>query len=284
MGTQLIKYCRKLNMKLRAACFVVLLNSVTGLNIAEQLINEGATELVNLVQAAGLVDALTNEDSTFTVFAPSNHAIKKLPKSLVNQITVPTLEGGEIRANVYCKNREKYHPGGLVTINGKQVIRPDIIASNGVVHIIADVLYPLPSGNIAEVVSGDERFSTLLAAVQAAGLAGTLSGDGPFTVFAPTNEAFAKIPEETLNGLLADKAALTEVLLRHVVPGTVFYKGLCPVPGDRQSAGGDNIKAWTYYKWWKKIVKIVSDSGKGRVIVPDIIATNGVIHAIDMVI
>jgi len=300
-------------MKLRAACFVVLLNSVTGLNIAEQLINEGATELVNLVQAAGLVDALTNEDSTFTVFAPSNHAIKKLPKSLVNQltsdtellkkvllyhviegavkssdivndITVPTLEGGEIRANVYCKNREKYHPGGLVTINGKQVIRPDIIASNGVVHIIADVLYPLPSGNIAEVVSGDERFSTLLAAVQAAGLAGTLSGDGPFTVFAPTNEAFAKIPEETLNGLLADKAALTEVLLRHVVPGTVFYKGLCPVPGDRQSAGGDNIKAWTYYKWWKKIVKIVSDSGKGRVIVPDIIATNGVIHAIDMVI
>jgi len=227
-------------MKLRVACFVVLLNSVTGLNIAEQLINEGATELVNLVQAAGLVDALTNEDSTFTVFAPSNHAIKKLPKSLVNQltsdtellkkvllyhviegavkssdivndITVPTLEGGEIRANVYCKNREKYHPGGLVTINGKQVIRPDIIASNGVVHIIADVLYPLPSGNIAEVVSGDERFSTLLAAVQAAGLAGTLSGDGPFTVFAPTNDAFAKIPEETLNGLLADKAALTEV-------------------------------------------------------------------------
>merc|ERR1711922_74259 len=169
---QLIRYCRKLNMKLRVACFVVLLNSVTGLNIAEQLINEGATELVNLVQAAGLVGALTNEDSTFTVFAPSNQAIKKLPKSLVNQltsdteilkkvllyhviegavkssdivndITVPTLEGGEIRANVYCKNREKYHPG---------------------------VLYPLPSGNIAEVVSGDERFSTLLAAVQAAGL------------------------------------------------------------------------------------------------------------------
>ena len=83
-----------------------------------------------------------------------------------------------------------------------------------------DVIYPIPSGNIAEVVSGDERFSTLLAAVGAAGLADTLATAGPFTVFAPTNEAFAKVPQDVLDGLLADKEALTKVPLRHVVPGT----------------------------------------------------------------
>merc|ERR1719184_318346 len=105
-----------------------------------------------------------------------------------------------------------------------------------------DLLQYLPRGNIAEVVSGDERFSTLLAAVQAAGLAGTLSGDGPFTVFAPTNDAFAKIPEETLNGLLADKDALTAVLLRHVVPGAALKAREVPKGTTTlKTAGGEEI-------------------------------------------
>merc|ERR1712240_872606 len=119
-----------------------------------------------------------------------------------------------------------------------------IQASNGIIHFTKDVIYPVPSGSIAEVVSGDEHFSTLLAAVGAAGLANTLATGGPFTVFAPTNEAFAKVPPDTLNELLADKEALTKVLLRHVVPGT-------------------NV---------------------AKVIDTDIIATNGVIHAIDTAI
>jgi hypothetical protein len=85
---------------------------------------------------------------------------------------------------------------------------------------------------IVELVAGIPEFSTLLAAVSAAGLAETLSGPGPFTVFAPSNTAFSKIPAETLNGLLADKAALTAVLLRHVVPGAILvntYNFLEPV-------------------------------------------------------
>ena len=71
------------------------------------------------------------------------------------------------------------------------------------------------------------------------GLAETLSGEGPFTVFAPTNEAFAKIPKGTLDGLLADKEALTAVLLRHVIPGTIYYKGICWKT--HTTAGGEEI-------------------------------------------
>merc|ERR1712045_29613 len=229
-----------------------------------------------------------------TVFAPTNKAFAKLPKSLVDQLTsdvellkkvltyhvvagevkstditndatVATLAGDKIRANIYP---------GAITINGKQVIKPDIMASNGVIHLVSDVIYPIPTQNIAEIATGDERFSTLLAAVSAADLA----GEGPFTVFAPTNDAFAKIPADTLNGLLADKEALTKVLLRHVVPGTVFAKGVGN--GVVPTAGGEKITTKASYKG----VKVASDSGEANVVVADVIATNGVIHAIDSVI
>merc|ERR1719436_2227794 len=80
------------------------------------------------------------------------------------------------------------------------------------------MMKPTPSQTIAELAIATPQLSTLLAAVQAADLVETLSGEGPFTVFAPNNAAFAKIPTETLDGLLADKEALTGVLLRHVVP------------------------------------------------------------------
>merc|ERR1711874_475013 len=79
-----------------------------------------------------------------------------------------------------------------------------------------------PSKNVFNTLATDSRFSTLVAAVTAAGLTEKAISDlGPLTIFAPTNDAFAKIPEDTLNGLLGDVPALTEILLRHVVPGKV---------------------------------------------------------------
>merc|ERR1711920_1047329 len=137
---------------------------------------------------------------------------------------------------------------------------------------------PAPTKTIAELAIATPQLSTLLAAVKAAGLVETLSGEGPFTVFAPTNDAFAKIPADTLNGLLADKDALTKVLLRHVVPGTVFAKGVGN--GVVPTAGGEKITTKASYKG----VKVASDSGEANVVVADVIATNGVIHAIDSVI
>merc|ERR1712092_33274 len=101
---------------------------------------------------------------------------------------------------------------------------------------------PAPTKNIAELAIATPQLSTLLAAVKAAGLVDTLSGEGPFTVFTPTNDAFAKIPAETLNGLLADKEALTAVLLRHVVPGAALKARDVPHGTTTvKTAGGEEI-------------------------------------------
>ena len=94
-------------------------------------------------------------------------------------------------------------------------------ATNGVIHFIDGVML-IPKGDLVTVLAGDERFSTLVTAVTEAGLVDTVKNADAFTIFAPTNEAFAKVPAEALGSLLADKDALTAVLLRHVVPGAVF--------------------------------------------------------------
>ena len=116
------------------------------------------------------------------------------------------------------------------------------------------------------------NFKTLVAAVQAAGLVDTLKGPGPFTVFAPTDEAFAKIPKATLDGLLADKAALAKVLTYHVVAGKVMAKDV--KAGKVKSVQGQEITVSTNRG-------VMVDQSK--VIATDVAASNGVIHAIDTV-
>lgn len=132
-----------------------------------------------------------------------------------------------------------------------------------------------PSMNIVETASAHGSFNTLVAAVKAAGLVETLSGEGPFTVFAPTDEAFAAIPKTELESLLADKDALTAVLTYHVVPGRVTA---ADVSGLRSAATlqGQSVQ-----------VKVGEDGvmiDGATVVVADIEATNGVIHVIDRVI
>lgn len=117
------------------------------------------------------------------------------------------------------------------------------------------------------------NFKTLVAAVQAAGLVDTLKGPGPFTVFAPTDEAFAKIPKATLDGLLADKVALTKVLTYHVVPGKVMAKDV--KAGMVKTVQGGSITVSTTGG-----VKVDA----ATVVKTDIVADNGVIHVIDSVI
>jgi uncharacterized surface protein with fasciclin (FAS1) repeats len=117
------------------------------------------------------------------------------------------------------------------------------------------------------------NFKTLVAAVQAAGLVDTLKGKGPFTVFAPTDEAFAKIPKETLDGLLKDKAALTKILTYHVVAGKVMAKDV--KAGGVKTVQGQDITLAT--------TGGVTVNG-AKVVAADVAASNGVIHAIDTVI
>ena len=117
-------------------------------------------------------------------------------------------------------------------------------------------------------------FTTLVAAVEAAGLVDTLKGDGPFTVFAPTDEAFAALPEGTVEGLLEDPEALAAILTYHVVPGKVMSGDL-----------SDNMMAATVNG---ADVTIMTEGGvmvnDANVVAADVLASNGVIHVIDKVI
>jgi len=127
--------------------------------------------------------------------------------------------------------------------------------------------------NIVDTAISAGSFKTLVTAIQKAGLVETLKGKGPFTVFAPTDAAFAKIPKAQLDALLADKAMLTKVLTYHVVAGKVMAADV--KAGSVKSVEGENLT-------------ITTDNGgvqvdKANVVKTDIVASNGVIHVIDSV-
>ena len=131
---------------------------------------------------------------------------------------------------------------------------------------------------IVEIAVGNPDFSTLVAALKAAGLVDTLSGTGPFTVFAPTNAAFAKIPKADLDKLLADKAALTKVLTYHVVAGKVMAKDVLTMNGKgAKTVQGQEVMIGV-------AGSNVTLNGSSKVTAVDIEAKNGVIHVIDTVI
>lgn len=127
--------------------------------------------------------------------------------------------------------------------------------------------------DIVDVAVGAGSFKTLVTAVQAAGLVDTLKGPGPFTVFAPTDAAFAKIPKATLDALLADKAKLTAVLTYHVVPGKVMAKDV--KAGKVKTVQGGELTITTAGG-----VKVDG----ANVVTTDVAASNGVIHVIDTVV
>jgi len=127
--------------------------------------------------------------------------------------------------------------------------------------------------DIVDTAVSAGQFKTLATALQAAGLVDTLKGKGPFTVFAPTDEAFAKIPKDQLDALLKDKAKLTAVLAYHVVPGKVMAKDV--KAGKVKTVQGSELTVAT-------AGGVMVDSAK--VVKTDIVADNGVIHVIDSVV
>ncbi len=145
------------------------------------------------------------------------------------------------------------------------------------------------SGNIVEVAQGNADFTTLVSAVVAADLAGTLGGTGPFTVFAPTNAAFEKIPAASRESLMAPagKADLTKILTYHVVPGRVTAADLTT-----QIEAGGGTATLTTVEGGTLTAKAANGSitltdengGTSTVAIADVAATNGIIHAIDTVV
>jgi uncharacterized surface protein with fasciclin (FAS1) repeats len=131
------------------------------------------------------------------------------------------------------------------------------------------------TGDIVDLAISDGRFTTLVTALQAADLVTTLQGEGPYTVFAPTDAAFAQLPAGTVESLLADVPTLQNVLLYHVVPGAVMASDVVTLDRARTAEG----------QW---VAISASDMGvminDARVVITDITATNGVIHVIDAVL
>ena len=250
--------------------------------------------LVTAVSKANLISALSGNSTKLTVFAPTDAAFAALPSGVLNyllsnttaltQVLTYHVASGYLPASKVVTMssimtlQESSLPvnatGGVVKVGIATVTTPNIVCSNGIIHVINAVLVP---GGILNVVQTAEYydFSTLVTAVQDAGLVSTLSGPGPFTVFAPTNAAFAALPSGTLNSLLANKTALTSVLTYHVVSGeylaskVVTLSSLMTVEGQSVTitVSGGNVKI-----------------NGATVIEANVICSNGVIHVIDGVL
>jgi uncharacterized surface protein with fasciclin (FAS1) repeats len=130
------------------------------------------------------------------------------------------------------------------------------------------------AADIVDTAKSAGSFNTLVTAVQAAGLVDTLKGPGPYTVFAPTDEAFAKVPKDKLDALLKDKAALTKVLTYHVVPGKIMAKDV--KPGKVKTVEGSSLTIAVNGG------NVTVDNAK--IVKTDVAADNGVIHVIDTVL
>ena len=273
-------------------------------SIAEIAVDGGFNTLVAALDAADLVETLSGE-GTFTVFAPTDEAFAALPDGMLEdlladpntlkQILLYHVVGDVVMAEtvVTLDNAETLEGStvaievvdGNVFLNDSQVTSTDIEASNGVVHVIDKVLVPEMEEAVSNDVVEDVKsiaevavaggFNTLVAALSAADLVETLSGDGAFTVFAPTDEAFAALPEGMLEGLLADTEALTQILLYHVV-GDVVKAETVVTLDEAETLAGDKVSI--------EVVDgnvFVNDS---KVTSTDIEASNGVIHVIDKVL
>jgi transforming growth factor-beta-induced protein len=268
-------------------------------NIVEIAVaDERFTTLVAAVTKAGLVETLSSP-GPFTVFAPTNDAFAALlaelgitaeelldSPDLASILTYHVVAGKVTAADVVKLSKATTVNGkdimievkdGNVILNGSiKVIITDIMASNGVIHVIDGVLLP-PKPSIVEIAVGNPDFSTLVAALTKADLVGALSGDGPFTVFAPTNAAFEKLAGD-LGVEVADLLELPNleaILLYHVAEGAVKAEQAIAL-GSITTLNGASVH--------------VSKKGddvfinKSKVIGADVEASNGIIHIIDAVL
>jgi uncharacterized surface protein with fasciclin (FAS1) repeats len=251
------------------------------------------------VIAAELADDLYGP-GPFTVFAPTDAAFASLPDGTIETLladptgtlaqillyhvvggqalstdlsdgqTITTLQGQTVEVTINADG---------VFINDAQVTVADILADNGVVHVIDAVLLPpapQPTTTVVDVIVNSDVHNTLEAAVVAAGLVETLSGTGPFTVFAPTDDAFAALPAGTIETLLADPTGtLTDILLYHVVGAEALSTDLT------------NGQTVTTLQGQTVTVTINAEGvfiNNAQVTIADIVTDNGVIHVIDAVL
>ncbi len=246
---------------------------------------------------AASLDGTLNADGNFTLFAPTDEAFAALPDGVLDalladpfgSLTTVLLQhvaGASVLSTELSDGLEIISLAGetltinfigsAIFVNNAQITIADIPASNGVVHVIDAVLSNDPLPSIFEIVAASEVHTTLEVALLAAVLDGTLNGDGDFTLFAPTDEAFAALPAGALDELLADPSGLlTTVLLTHVAGSSVFSAAL---------SDGQEI---TTLSGEVVVISIIEGNvfvNDAQVIIADIPASNGVVHVIDAVL
>ncbi len=263
--------------------------------VATALTNHVFTQLAGMAVDAGLVQALRGTDPGFTVFAPTDAAFDKIPVPLLHQVQDLDADGDgtpDLLAKVLTHHviPGRISPDDLVPgeytslaettltvteVDGQKYINgapigAGVEASNGWVYVMSDVLVP-PVADIADTaITFDCCFGTLVDLVVQAELVETLKSEGPFTVFAPVDAAFAAVPEATLNALVG-QYGLDTILLYHVVPGAITLDQLSDGQVLETAAG-------------LELTVSIDDQGTVSingvpVAVGNVLATNGVIHA-----
>ncbi|MBS3797084.1 fasciclin domain-containing protein [Pseudoalteromonas sp. BDTF-M6] len=264
--------------------------------------------LVAALEATGLDATLSDMNAQFTVFAPTDDAFALLGEDTINALledpdtlseiltyhvldsrvesgaavsaagsTVATVNGASIGLSL---------SGDDLLVNTATVTQVDIAATNGVIHVIDAVLMPpaqsdeMPTMNIVETAVAAGNFTTLAAALEAANLVAALSDESEtYTVFAPTDDAFAALGEETINTLLNNTEVLSEILLQHVVSGEVDAVTAFSLNGTQaETLSGNMIDI---------MIDPESDTlkfGDATVTMTDIMTTNGIIHVLDTVV
>ncbi|XP_066572759.1 transforming growth factor-beta-induced protein ig-h3 isoform X2 [Amia ocellicauda] len=268
-----------------------------------------ALPLTNLFNTLGMVGATTTKmysdraelrpeiegPGSFTMFAPSNNAWSALPTEILDalvsnvniellnalhyhmvnrRLTSEDLKHGMAIPSMYQDFEVHIHhyPNGIVTVNCARLVKTDQHATNGVVHVVDRVITAI-TNTVHQTIETDDNLETLRTAVAAAGLTTLLESNGHFTVFAPTNEAFEKIPPETLNRILGDPVALKDMLNYHILNSIQCSEAIVAgtpmetLQGTVLEVGCDGSQ--------------LTLNGKAIISDKDHLGTNGVIHYID---
>ena len=277
------------------------INGSANITLADNAVaNPAFTSLVAALQKANLVSALADTTKKFTVFAPTNDAFTALLTSLgvsLSDLSAGTLSpillyhvlsgfipAAQVTAGYFPTLSTAFGKNvvvqvavgsGVVLNNSSNLIATDVVATNGIIHVIDKVLLP---PTVVDLATQNSIFSTLVLAVVKADLATTLAGAGPFTVFAPTNDAFtALFASLNVSGIDAlTKAQLTPILLAHVVSGNVqsgdLMSGTVPTLNSAKSLSVAVSSG------------AVTINGNINVILANVQGSNGVVHVINKVI
>ena len=282
------------------------------MNIVDTAVAAGNFKtLVATLQATGLDTSLADETTTFTVFAPTDDAFAMIDSATIDLLLANTdvlskillqhVVTGEVNSvAAYTLNGKSATTLAEVdipiTINsaldqlifgGATVELTDIYTSNGIIHVIdtvviADVVLPTPPASVVDVAIANGSFTTLVAALQATGLDAVLdNAESTFTVFAPTDAAFALLGQDTIDALLADTDTLSDILLYHVISDAIILQDAAVTVAQ----SSDNKATMTNNR--QVALTLANNTlfvNKSAVSLADVMADNGVIHVVDQVI